>query len=385
MKEIKDIIAAYDAAVVEGKKTALATVVHVEGSSYRRPGARMLVREDGMLTGAISGGCLEGDALRKAQLAIFENRNKLVTYDTTDEGDASFGVQLGCNGIVHILFEPLNKEATNAVDLLKTTTVQRHDAAVITLFSLSKHGEQPGTMLSITEDKISESHNATLLSDEIKQELFSDATSALNAQASLIKSYTKSGEAIQAFIQVVIPSVSLVIFGAGNDAMPLVSITNMIGWETTVIDGRHSHATQKRFAQAAQVVVAKPESALDYVTIDRLTFFVLMTHNYNYDIKILRQLLQKDCRYIGVLGPRQKLDRMFDELSADGVDIHSRQPENVFSPVGLDLGAETAEEIALSVAGEIQAVLTGRDARSLRLKQGSIHNRNEAPIISPIT
>lgn len=385
MKEIKDIIAAYDAAVVEGKKAALATVVHVEGSSYRRPGARMLVTEDGMLTGAISGGCLEGDALRKAQLAIFENKNKLVTYDTTDEGDASFGVQLGCNGIVHILFEPLNNEATNAVDLLKTTKVQRHDAAIVTLFSLSKRDEQPGTMLSITTNNITEAGNQVLLSEELKQALLNDATTALKAQASLIKSYTRTGEDIHAFIQVVTPAVSLVIFGAGNDAMPLVSIANMIGWETTVIDGRHSHATQKRFPQAEQVIIAKPDTALDHITIDRLTFFVLMTHNYNYDIKILHQLLQKDCRYIGVLGPRQKLDRMFDELSADGLEIRSRHPENIFSPVGLDLGAETAEEIALSIAGEIEAVLTGRDARSLRLKEGSIHNRNEAPIINPIT
>src|SRR5688572_5448543 len=178
MKEIEDIVGAYKKAQARGLRSALATVVHVEGSSYRRPGARMLVTEDGMLTGAISGGCLEGDALRKAQLAIFENKNKLVTYDTTDEGDASFGVQLGCNGIVHILFETLNNEATNAVDLLKTTKVQRHDAVIVTLFSLLKRDEQPGTMLSITTNNITEAGNEVLLSEELKQELLKDATSA---------------------------------------------------------------------------------------------------------------------------------------------------------------------------------------------------------------
>src|SRR6195952_135274 len=109
MKEICDIIASYENAVRNGKSTALATVVQIEGSSYRRPGARMLVTEDGELTGAISGGCLEGDALRKAMLAISEQKNKLVTYDTTDEEDAKLGIQLGCNGIVYILFEPIKQ------------------------------------------------------------------------------------------------------------------------------------------------------------------------------------------------------------------------------------------------------------------------------------
>src|SRR3954470_13188382 len=110
MKELRDIVKAFDAATRAGKRTALATVVHVEGSSYRRPGARMLVTEDGMLTGAISGGCLEGDALRRALSVIEQGQNKLITYDTTDDDDLQFGVQLGCNGIVHILFEPIDAE-----------------------------------------------------------------------------------------------------------------------------------------------------------------------------------------------------------------------------------------------------------------------------------
>src|ERR1700761_9550964 len=108
MKEIRDIIQAFENAQREGKRSALATVVHVEGSSYRRPGARMLVTDDGLLTGAISGGCLEGDALRKALYAIKQKKNNLVTYDTTGEDDLQFGVQLGCNGIVQILFEPID-------------------------------------------------------------------------------------------------------------------------------------------------------------------------------------------------------------------------------------------------------------------------------------
>ena len=119
MKEIRDIIKAYDEAQKQGKRTALATVVHLEGSSYRRPGARMLVTDDGEMTGAISGGCLEGDALRKALLVLSQQQSRLVTYDTSDEDDAKLGVQLGCNGIVRILFEPIDTNNASAIKYFK--------------------------------------------------------------------------------------------------------------------------------------------------------------------------------------------------------------------------------------------------------------------------
>src|SRR5476651_2621586 len=120
MKELQDIVNAFDKATAAGKQTALATVVHVEGSSYRHAGARMLITEDGQLTGAISGGCLEGDALRKARLAMAQQQPMLVTYDTTDDDDAKLGVGLGCNGIIHILIEPIHPENdNNPIALLK--------------------------------------------------------------------------------------------------------------------------------------------------------------------------------------------------------------------------------------------------------------------------
>src|ERR1700748_107663 len=145
MKELNDIIRSYDKAVMQKKQTALATVVKVDGSSYRRPGARMLVTEDGQLTGAISGGCLEGDALRKAQFAIIQQQNKLVTYDTTDEDDVQFGVQLGCNGIVHILFEPIDDtKQYHAIRLLQELSSERREAVLVTLFSLDRQVEQQG-------------------------------------------------------------------------------------------------------------------------------------------------------------------------------------------------------------------------------------------------
>ena len=127
MKETESILKAFDKASEAGKKTALATVVHVEGSSYRRPGARMLITEDGEITGSISGGCLEGDALRKALLAIHSSRKMLVTYDTSDEDDAKFGMGLGCNGIIRVLIEPLHgPNGSGVMDLLQKTRIGLH-------------------------------------------------------------------------------------------------------------------------------------------------------------------------------------------------------------------------------------------------------------------
>jgi len=135
MHEISEIVKAYSIANQQGKKSALATVVHVSGSSYRRPGARMLVTEDGIMTGAISGGCLEGDSLRKAALAINQGKNKLVVYDTTDEDDAKLGIQLGCNGIVSILFEPIIEGSSNQpIQVLQEAIAQRKASLIFTFF-----------------------------------------------------------------------------------------------------------------------------------------------------------------------------------------------------------------------------------------------------------
>jgi xanthine dehydrogenase accessory factor len=154
MKEIQEIIRAFDEAQLQQKQTALATVVHVEGSSYRRPGARMLITEDGRLTGAISGGCLEGDTLRKALLAMAQQKPMLVTYDTNDEDDAKLGMGLGCNGVIQVLIEPINPGKTiNPIQLLKEIAGKRQKGVLITLFCLQdKKEEQPGTCLLVKED-----------------------------------------------------------------------------------------------------------------------------------------------------------------------------------------------------------------------------------------
>lgn len=377
MKEIRDIIKKYDEAQKQGKQTALATVVHVEGSSYRRPGARMLIEEDGQLTGAISGGCLEGDALRKALLVMTEKKSRLVTYDTMDDDDAKFGVGLGCNGIIQVLIEPIDEaNPNNPIQFLKAVNEKRQQSVLVTLFSLQdKKNPQYGTCLLLKEDG-----GAIDTTPVLKDILMADAKEALLSQTTSFKNYISEEHNFTAFIEVIKPPVSVIVIGAGNDVMPLVDMAETLGWETTVVDGRANYAKKERFVSACQVLVSKPEQVLEQITIDEQTVFLLMTHNYNYDLAMFRQLVQKDVLYVGVLGPRKKLERMLDELKEEGMKLTEQQLSIIHGPVGLDIGAETSEEIALSILAEIKALFAGRQVQSLRKNKEVIHPRSATAI-----
>lgn len=378
MKELQDIVLAFDKATEQGKQTALATVVHVEGSSYRRAGARMLITDDGQLTGAISGGCLEGDALRKARLVMAQNKSMLVTYDTTDDDDAKFGVGLGCNGIIHILIEPIfSDEPNNPIALFKQFLSQRQPVVLITIFSMSdKKATQPGTCLILTKQ---EKLQGFFPDEDIKDALLEDARDVLKNGNSVTKTYLY-GDKFTCFIELLQPTVSLVVFGAGNDAIPIVQMADVLGWQVTLIDGRANYAVPARFPLAKKIIIAKPEQALAQLNIDSRTIFVLMTHNYNYDMAMLKQLLPMELTYVACLGPKKRLNRMLDELREEGLDITPQQLQSIYGPAGLDIGSETSDEIALSIISEMQAVLKKRNGTPLREKT-VIHNRDADQII----
>jgi xanthine dehydrogenase accessory factor len=380
MKEIRDIIQSFDEAQKQGKKTALATVVHVDGSAYRRPGARMLITEDGLLTGAISGGCLEGDALRKALLVMERQQSMLVTYDTMDEDDAIIGVGLGCNGIIQILIESIDVlNDKNPVKYLKFITNKRKKTVLVSLFSMAdRKNNQAGTCLLMDEQ--GDVQGGESIDPVLKDLLIEDAKMAFTKESSTFKNYISDKWNLTAFIEYIAPVVTLVAIGAGNDVQPLVEIADIIGWETKVADGRANYAKPERFAKACQVLVAKPENVLQHLSIDRQTVFVLMTHNYNYDKAMLLELIKKEARFIGMLGPKKKMERILGELADEGFKITDRQLATIHGPVGLDIGAETPEEIALSIIAEIKAVLSAKEGNSLRQKTDVIHSREATKI-----
>lgn len=364
MKELVEIVNAYDAAKTVGKDCVLATVVHVEGSSYRRPGARMLVLENGLMIGAISGGCLEGDALKKALLTFTDKTARLVTYDTSDEEDATVGIQLGCEGIIQVLFEYIHySNIHNPIELIKKAISKRQETVIVTLFDL-KNKQQPqiGTSYIIEQDG----------SANLKNEFRQAAQKVMDSASS--EFISKPELASDAFLQYIEPAISLVIVGAGNDAVPLSQMATILGWEVKVVDGRNTHAKQDRFINACQVLVSKPEKVLEQINIDNRTCFVLMTHNYQYDLQMIKALLPIPTSYIGLLGPKKKLTRIIEDLHKEGVFPTETQLAKVYGPTGLDIGAETAEEIAISIIAEIQAVMNKKNGAMLKWKENQIHH-----------
>lgn len=380
MKEIKEIIKAFDQAQAEGKQTALATVVQVEGSSYRSPGARMLITEDGTLTGAISGGCLEGDALRKAQLVMFQQQSMLVTYDTTDDDDSKFGVGLGCNGIIHILIEPINADqGVHPLSFLKNCQDDRSDRVLVTLYDLqNKRSPQLGTCLLWYQHTTISSWAGP---EDLKPVLIKDAQEVASSGHSLIKRYPENNH-LTAFIELIKAPVALVIVGAGNDAIPLVDLAHILGWEITVIDGRADYATKMRFPKAKSIILSKADKVADSLTLDKRTVVILMTHNYNYELTVLKNLLPLKIPYLGVLGPKKKLMKMLDAVNKEGIILLDEDLSRIFGPIGLDIGAEAPEEIALSLVAEIKAVLEGKKGTYLRDKTGPIHSENRPGLFS---
>ncbi len=373
MKELQEIVEAYDNAIHTGKACVLATVVHLQGSSYRRPGARMLVLEDGLMIGAISGGCLEGDALKKALLTFTEQRSRLVTYDTSDEDDASIGVQLGCEGIIQVLFEYIDRlDPLNPLELLRKSFAKRQQAVIVTLFDLTdKKNNQIGTCLIQTKDSTFTERHPQL---PLRSIVANDIQAVFANGQSQFRNYEILGRLVNAFIEMLVPPISLVLIGAGNDAIPMMQIARILGWEVKVVDGRNTYAKADRFISACQVLVSKPESVLKQIAIDNRTCFVLMTHNYQYDLQMLKALLGTEVSYIGVLGPKKKLVKMLDELQNGGLEITEQMLTRIYGPTGLDIGAETPEEIATSIIAEIVAVFNAKEGKMLKWKEDQIHS-----------
>lgn len=373
MRELDAIISAFDDCKDHGVHCILATVVHVEGSSYRKAGARMLVDEYGQMTGAISGGCLEGDALRKALHALHQNQNKLVTYDTSDENDSVIGAQLGCNGIIQVLFEPIDPDNTqHPIELLRQVALSKSRNAIVTLFDLNVRAEQQGTCMIFDGNLVVSQRQ---IPDSLFNRLKRDAADVLKHQRPHFGTYQIGENNAYAFIEHHCPPVKLVVVGAGNDARILANMAEMLGWEVVITDGRPSHANGERFVASCQVIVTRPEKFLDYISVDANTVFVLISHNYNYDITVLKLLLQfEDLLYVGILGPKKKYQRMLDDLQSQGIEVTAAHRQIIHAPVGLNIGAETPAEIALSVLAEIQSVLTKTNGIPLREKHGAIHD-----------
>jgi len=382
MNEVRALVEAFDEANVKGERCALATVVSVEGSSYRRPGARMLVCEGGTSTGTISAGCLEGDVIEHAKRVIRTGAAKLVEYNTaTTSDEMAWGLGLGCNGIVRVLVEPLTPDSLYVEALRRSCEADAAPVVAATLYrhvpSDSARGSariEIGARLLIDEggnarsDKLSESL-AALLESEMREPSAEGVTSGVHT-------LDVNGGAVTVFIETLMPPVPLVIFGAGHDALAVVELARALGWQTEVVDPQARPISLSRFAIADRVTLSRPEDAAAKVRITQRTLTLLMTHNYSHDLALLGFLLASPARYIGVMGPRKRTRRMLRELAENEEPFRPEEADmaRLYSPAGLDIGANASAEIALSIVAEMRAVLDGRRGGLLRERRGSIHS-----------
>ena len=374
MTELQRLFLAYDQHRTAQRPCALATVVEVVGSAYRRPGARMLVTEDGELTGAISGGCLEGDARQRARRALFQGEPALVTYDTRDEDDPRHGLGPGCQGVVRILLEPLDfTDAANPLEILRSFAQHPAPAVLATVFETDATGLKAavGQRLLLTNAGVV--RGTPLLAVPLAE---AARTALAQGQSRILDIETDAGP-VRALLEILTPPLRLVVYGAGNDAQPLVHLAASLGWHITVVDGRPHLATSARFPEAAAVCLV-PVRELETQVPDSLAYHVLLSHNYAYDLAALQTLLYSAAPYIGLLGPRLKAQRLLSELATAPRAVVEALRERLHSPIGLDLGSETPEEIALCVVAEIQAQRSGRQGRPLRERAGTVHLPAEA-------
>lgn len=341
MKEIRSIISKYEQLKSAGTKMALATVVNVEHSSYRRSGARMLITEDGTWVGGISGGCLEGDTLKKAMYAIHKNEAVKVTYDTREDDSSQIGIGLGCNGLIDVLIVPISDLENNPIEIIKKIVDRR----------------SPSILLTSLENGNTEDFSVTVC-----------ANAALEKEISNVKSNAKSRKIEMDdgyFIEYLQPEIELYVFGRNYDVIPLAQIVKDIGWKINIV--ANPLKVSKQIFDLADKVINSSKTPIQP---DDYSVALLMSHDYKTDIENLIKLQSHDLKYIGLLGPKTRKEKMLIQLKEESINVRQ---DNIFGPMGLDTGATSPEEIAVSIIAEIRACFAGRHGGKLRDRQTSIH------------
>ena len=347
VSEITDVLEAIESLGAEGQKMALATIVAVRGSTYRRPGARLLVPEEGAPIGNISGGCREGDVADMARI-VMEGTARLAGWDLTADDDDVWGLGLGCNGAIEVFIEPAERAAA-VTHALREALEQERPICVVTALESDVAGVDPGARLIARPDG---SVDGSLGDADVDAEATVAAKELLASGRSEVRSLAGS---VRAFVEVLDPPLRLVLCGAGHDAIPLVRVAATIGWHAVVVDDRPAFLSRERYPEAhAFVRVGEPSEVATSTPLDERTF---------------------DVGYIAMLGPAARTQRILMDLAEEGVEITDDQRARIHGPAGLDLGAEGPDEIAQAIVAEIVAVRHGRDGGFLKERPGPIHER----------
>ena len=355
-QETSQIVGRVAELAVAGRPAAMATVVRIDGSAYRRPGAKLLVEESGATRGGVSGGCLETDVREIGMTVMRDGVPRLRHYETGDDDRTVWGLGLGCNGAVDIFVQPVTSQ-----DILDAARHVRALLAGDAPFAVSTLVRGPsavqGRMLVALDGPLAGSTGTPGLDREI----------ARRAEVLLAAGESKCYdiESAGVFTEVHVPPPRLVICGAGDDAMPLSACASQVGFRVTVIDHRPAHLSRERFPDAERID-RRPADGLDGLPLGPRSYPVVMTHSFAHDREWVRRLLGTDVPYIGLLGARARRDEILDQIDATATD-------RFFAPVGLHLGADGPEQVAVSILAELLAVRTSSAPRHLREKEGVIH------------
>jgi xanthine dehydrogenase accessory factor len=372
-EEERQLLQAINAAKTSGKKAAIATVVRVVGSAYRREGTKMLIDADGGQVCMISGGCLEQEVGEVARQVMESGQGVLKFFDLDEE--VVWGLGLGCGGAVDVYIEPLDSGTEFEAWL---ETVQAQKAGVLATILNVREGSsfRKASRLFIAEDS---TVSGNLGHESLNTQLLECAKEKMSQlyPRSETKTFKANDEAIEVFIDVNVPPPELAIFGAGHDAMPLASYATKLGFRVSVIDARHAFVTPERFPNAT-LVRTHPSGFVEKVTLTPRTYVVLMNHHLERDKDSLAFALTKNVPYIGVLGPRVRFERMLNTLKEENRMPTTKELAVVRNPIGVDIGADTPDEIAVSVMSELIALRGNYKAGFLNERGGRIHAGLEA-------
>ncbi|MDJ0635636.1 MAG: XdhC family protein [Xenococcaceae cyanobacterium MO_188.B29] len=367
MHELQAIINAFETSQQKGETTFLATIVNTVGSTYRQKGAKMLITETGEMVGTLSGGCVENDIWQYTKK--IEKEPLLISYDATSEEDLIWGFGLGCNGAVQILLEKLDQlNYLSPLNLIAQCLKNQKQGAIATIFSVEgKIDLKIGSRFIIYPDN---TNYDNIQEQELKNAIAADTIKAKNIRQSTVTKYQLSSGSVEVFIEVIQPPTSLIIFGAGRDALPVVELAKAIGWQVTVVDCRAQEKTHQRFAITDKIILTRRDIISQQISVDENTVAVVMTHNYFDDRDIIKFLLPTKIPYLGVMGSKNRITKIIEELNPNKTLL-----EKLYSPIGLDIGADTPAEIASAIVTEIQAVLTKRNAGFLKHRSQPLHQR----------
>lgn len=355
--------------LADGGDAAVATVVDVEGSAYRRPGAKMLVAPDGDALGAITAGCLEGPINEVARSVIERGERRLETYDLMD--DDEWGLGMGCNGVIDVLVEPLDDSWRHPLDALDAG----RSLAVVTVTESDDEGVPVGSRSFVEAD--GETTDAAGREPVPASVLTVPAVAERvdGGESGTARVETDAGT-VAVFVDALRPPLSLLVWGWQHDVHPVTRLARTAGFRVTVATGRGGQSDPDRFPHADRVVTTHPADIADVVSAPEHTYAVLMSHDFVDDRFALESLLGTDVPYVGLMGPRKRFEEMREAFAEEGVSFTDEQLSRIATPVGLDLGGGEPSHIALSIVSEVLAARNGRDGGRLVESAGPIHSRS---------